>query len=220
MTNVVILGAGGFAREVAMIAYQNGYHVKGYLSDSKEEHGLKLTYGTCLGTIESIDKDYRYFVPGIGSPSLRKLLVTRALLAGLMPVRVTSPGSNIPPTVFTANNHFGNGVVICAGVSLTVDIEVMSYVNLNLNCTIGHDSVIENYCNLSPGVHISGKVYLEEGVDIGTGVVVLPGVRIGKGSVIGAGAVVTNDVPPYSVVVGVPGKVIKTLVPGDENVFI
>jgi acetyltransferase-like isoleucine patch superfamily enzyme len=52
-------------------------------------------------------------------------------------------------------------------------------------------------------------IIIENDCWLGAGVKVLMGVRIGKGSVIGAGSVVTHDVPPYSVVVGVPGRIIK-----------
>jgi len=54
-----------------------------------------------------------------------------------------------------------------------------------------------------------GPVVIEDDCDLGVGVVVLPGVRIGKGAQIGAGAVVTQDVPPYCVAVGVPAKVTR-----------
>lgn len=52
------------------------------------------------------------------------------------------------------------------------------------------------------------KIIVEDDVWLGAGVKVLKGVKIGVGSVIGAGAVVTKDVPPYSIAVGVPCKVI------------
>ena len=52
-------------------------------------------------------------------------------------------------------------------------------------------------------------ITIEDDVWIGAGVKVLDGVTIGTGSVIGAGAVVTRDIPSYSVAVGVPAKVIK-----------
>lgn len=50
-------------------------------------------------------------------------------------------------------------------------------------------------------------VVIEDGCDLGVGAIVLPGVRIGRGAQIGAGAVVTEDIPPYAVAVGVPAKV-------------
>ena len=52
-------------------------------------------------------------------------------------------------------------------------------------------------------------VVIGDDVWIGSRVIILPGVKIGNGSVIGAGAVVTKDVEPYSVVGGVPAKLIR-----------
>ena len=53
------------------------------------------------------------------------------------------------------------------------------------------------------------EVVIEDGCDIGIGAIILPGVKIAEGSIIGAGAVVTKDIPPYSVVAGVPAEVIR-----------
>jgi acetyltransferase-like isoleucine patch superfamily enzyme len=54
-----------------------------------------------------------------------------------------------------------------------------------------------------------GKVVIENGCDIGAGVIILPGVKIGEGSIIGAGSVVTTNVEPYTVVAGVPAKILR-----------
>jgi|Deesub1362A_J573_1020465.scaffolds.fasta_scaffold00528_18 maltose O-acetyltransferase len=56
-----------------------------------------------------------------------------------------------------------------------------------------------------------GKVKIEKDAWIGAGAIILPNVTIGEGAVVGAGAVVTKDVPPYTVVAGVPARVIKKL---------
>lgn len=58
--------------------------------------------------------------------------------------------------------------------------------------------------------HVKRPVVIEDDVWIGASAVVLPGVRVGQGAVVGAGAVVSHDVPSYSVVVGNPATVIKT----------
>ena len=54
------------------------------------------------------------------------------------------------------------------------------------------------------------KVVIKNGAHIGIGAIIMPGVTIGEGAVVGAGAVVVNDVPAYSVVTGVPAKVIRS----------
>lgn len=53
-------------------------------------------------------------------------------------------------------------------------------------------------------------VEIEDGADIGVGAIILPGVRIGQGAQVGAGAVVARDIPAYSVVAGVPARVLRT----------
>lgn len=55
------------------------------------------------------------------------------------------------------------------------------------------------------------KVIIENDAWIGAGVIILPGVRIGEGAICGAGAVITKDVPPYTIVAGVPARVIRRL---------
>lgn len=69
---------------------------------------------------------------------------------------------------------------------------------LEADVTVGHRAVIHS-------------AHIEAGSLIGIGSIVLNGVRVGAGSIVGAGAVVTKDVPPRSLVVGVPGKVLRQL---------
>jgi len=77
--------------------------------------------------------------------------------------------------------------------------------------------VASSHPNFSPVRKLVGskvaKVVIEDGAWIGSQAVVLPGARIGKCSVVAAGAVVTENVPPYTIVGGMPAKVIKKLKP-------
>jgi carbonic anhydrase/acetyltransferase-like protein (isoleucine patch superfamily) len=67
--------------------------------------------------------------------------------------------------------------------------------------TVGHRAVVHS-------------AYIETGCLIGIGAIILDGVRVGRGSIIGAGAVVTKNIPPRSLVVGIPGKVLRQV---EEN---
>ena len=63
---------------------------------------------------------------------------------------------------------------------------------------------------IEQGITAQGIV-IEDDAWIGAGAIILDGVRVGKGAVVGAGAVVTEDVPPHTVVAGVPAKVVKRI---------
>ena len=74
----------------------------------------------------------------------------------------------------------------------------------------GKPTILEDYVTVGHRAVVH-SAHIECGCLIGIGAVVLDGVRVGTGSIIGAGAVVTKDVPPLSLVVGVPGKVVRQI---------
>lgn len=80
--------------------------------------------------------------------------------------------------------------------------------------TAGHDTSV---LSRRKGVEFGHPIFIEDDCWIGGNVVILPGVRIGKGSTIGAGSVVTADIPPYSVAVGNPCRVKKTIQSVEEE---
>ena len=92
---------------------------------------------------------------------------------------------------------------------LTVNIAIGDHVMINLDCTIGHDCVIEDFVTLSPGNHLSGYTIIKRGVYMGTGAVTIEKLEIGQEAIIGAGAVVVKDIPANATAVGIPAKPIK-----------
>jgi acetyltransferase EpsM len=82
---------------------------------------------------------------------------------------------------------------------------------INTAAVVEHDCIIEDFVHVSPNGTICGGVKIGEGTHIGAGATVIPNVTIGKWCVIGAGAVVTESIPDFSLVVGVPGKVVRKL---------
>ena len=124
--------------------------------------------------------------------------------------------------------YLDRNVSITAHENGYIEIGKLTYVGPS-TCIAGPGSVkIGNYCLISSGCGIYGNnhifedpnilireqgftnkgITIEDDCWLGTGVKVLDGVTIGKGSVIGASAVVTKDIPPYSVAVGIPARVI------------
>jgi len=217
MRDIVILGAGGFAREVSWILEEINqidpqWNVLGFIDENPDARGRELSGLPVLGGFEWFDGGYRpKVICGVGGNRIRRRFTARARCLGLEFASAVHPAARISRHV-----HMGEGCVICAGTAITTQICLGDHVNLNLNCTVGHDAVIESYCNLSPGVHISGHVHLETGLDIGTGAVVIPSVRIGHDSIIGAGAVVNKDITALSLAVGVPARVIRAIDPVPE----
>lgn len=80
--------------------------------------------------------------------------------------------------------------------------------------TAGHDTSILSRRKF---VEFGHPIFIEDDCWIGSNVIILPGVRIGQGSTIGAGSVVTKDIPPFSVAVGTPCRVKKTIPSAEEE---
>ncbi len=116
--------------------------------------------------------------------------------------------------------YFGAGKNISIGDNsgLGINCLVNGPLTIGRDVMMGPDVVIitqrHNYDDINIPMwrqknHERAKVTIEDDVWIGIRVIILPGVTIGKGAVIGAGSVVTKNVAPYSIVGGIPAKVIK-----------
>lgn len=114
--------------------------------------------------------------------------------------------------------HIGKQTHIARGVILDDRNPDLIYIGKGVAVTSGvmilcHQRDLTDY---KPGMYAmhcpfkEGKVIINDGAHIGIGAIIMPGVTIGEGAIIGAGSVVTKDIPPYSIAVGTPAKVIKT----------
>lgn len=212
-TKLVIIGAGGFGREVldvveacnddlAMVG--QSLEAVGFLDDGDPDPKLLEPYGVGhigpVSALESMPVDVGYVI-GIGSPKARADLDARFASSRDCPVLV-HPSA----TVGRRAVEFGPGSIVCAQAALTNHIRLGRHVHVNLGSTIGHDATLADYVTLSPLVAISGGVKVEAGAFFGTGATVNPGLTVGAGAVIGSGASVIRDAPADAVSVGVPAK--------------
>ncbi len=111
----------------------------------------------------------------------------------------------------------GDNCVIMMGAVLNIDAVIGEKTMIDMNAVIGGRAIVGKNCHIGAGAVLAGvieppsvePVVVEDDVLIGANVVVLEGVRIGKGSVIAAGSIVIKNVEPYSVMAGVPAKMLK-----------
>lgn len=207
MQPLVIVGAGGFGREVldvveAINAERPTYRVLGFLDDGRPDTELlarrDARFLGPLSVLRSLEADY---VVGIGSPQVRKDIDTLAAQWEVTAATLIHPDASLGADV-----RIEAGTVITAGVRVTTHVTLGRHVHLNLNATVGHDVILGNYVTVNPGVNISGNVTVNDEVMLGTGSCVIQGVTIGSQAIVGAGAAVTRDLPGGVTAVGIPAK--------------
>jgi sugar O-acyltransferase (sialic acid O-acetyltransferase NeuD family) len=212
MRNIVIYGAGGFAREVAQLIEDINkqgllFNILGYIDDNKENTGKELNGYPVLGTsdwLTSQEEEIAVAV-AVGAPKTKRAIVEKLKNRN----NIQFPNLIHPSLQISEYNVLGKGNIICEGNILTCNIQIKDFVTINLNCTVGHDTILGNYCTILPNSSISGNVHFKEGVDFGTNATIIQGVEVGEYSIIGAGAVVVKDIPSHCTAVGMPAKPIK-----------
>jgi acetyltransferase-like isoleucine patch superfamily enzyme len=122
-------------------------------------------------------------------------------------------------------NEIGDNFQVWNCTTIDYGCKIGRNVKIHCNCYIAQFTVVEDNAFMAPGVTIANDIHpgcehsgdcmrgphIEEGVEIGVNVTILPFVRIGAHSVIGSGTVIVKDIPPESVVVGNPGRVLCSI---------
>ena len=123
--------------------------------------------------------------------------------------------------VVREENQIGDDVSIWTNTVIDYGCRIGNHVKIHTNCYVAQFTVIEDDVFIAPGTIFANDKYpvssrlegpvIKRGARIGVNVTLLPGVTVGEGALVGAGSVVTKDVPPRSVVVGNPARVIRTI---------
>jgi sugar O-acyltransferase (sialic acid O-acetyltransferase NeuD family) len=216
MKKIVIVGAGGFGREVAWLiedinAQQLEWSIAGFVDDNPEMIGKIINGYPVLGNIDWLAKQSMDVAIAVGDPRTKRRIVHRLLQSSN-----TYPNLIHPSVIISKRVELGKGVIICAGNIVTVNIVIRDFVIINLDCTIGHDAVLNDYVTVLPSVNVSGGVILSECVSVGTGSAIIQGLQVGENTIIGAGATVVKELPANCVAVGSPAKPIRFF-EGDEH---
>ena len=202
---LVVIGAGGHGREAleivrAINAATPTFTVLGVLDDDASAESTLARIGIALlGPPELLADIDAMYVIGVGDSAARKRIADRVHDCDNQPATLVHPHASVGDDV-----ELGPGTIINAGSRVTTYTSFGRHVHLNTNANIAHDSRLEDFVTISPGVSLAGTVHLHEGVTLFTNATVIPGRTIGAWTTVGAGAVVTRDLPPGVTAVGVP----------------
>lgn len=212
---LALVGAGGLGREIAILVAQineaNGptWDLRGFYDDHAPAAPTVggLPYLGSVADLNAVDSPLAVAV-AVGSSAVRAVVVARLTSPQLSFPALVHPNVALRPVQRIA---LGAGSIIQRGCILTCDITLGRFVLLNLGCTLGHDSVLEDFCSLMPHANVGGGAHLGAGAYLGTNATVIHQVRLGAHTTVGAGAVVVRDLPAHCTAVGVPAKSIKSL---------
>lgn len=122
-----------------------------------------------------------------------------------------------PGAIIRDQVEIGDNAVVMMGAVINIGAEIGPGSMIDMGAVLGGRAIVGANCHIGAGTVLAGvveppsaqPVVIEDDVLIGANAVVLEGVRVGKGAVVGAGAVVTKDVAPHTVVMGMPAKKVK-----------
>lgn len=207
MKNLIIIGCGGFAREVYWHAQKShgfgvDWQIKGFLDGDIKlaAADYDLLPAKVLGDVDGYDicaDDV--FTCAIGTPHARKILCEKILSRGGKFINIISKLAYVMPTV-----ELGRGVIICPYVNIGDKAQLADFVAVNDVSIIGHDAQIGNFSCIMPHAAISGKCQIGAEVFIGSGAILLPKARVGDGATVGAGSVVLKKIRAGATVFGNP----------------
>ncbi len=215
MNRIVIVGAGGFGREVLTLIRDinevtpGTWDFVGFLAaEAPDARMMQRIDALYLGsdTDEQILAALHgcHVAVAVGAGSVRREVAARMIRAGLIPATLVHPSAVIGEDV-----ELGVGTVVCAGSILTTNVRLGSGVAIDRSVNVGHDCVMGDYVTLAPGTVLSGNVTLADEVYMGTNSCTIQGVRVGRATTVGAGAVVTRNIGDGLTVVGAPAKPIS-----------
>jgi sugar O-acyltransferase (sialic acid O-acetyltransferase NeuD family) len=212
MKDIVVIGAGGFGKEVAQLIKEinkdkKTWNLLGFIDETVEKQGLLINGTPVLGGFDWFLKNPKikiWTVCALGNPKDKFNLIKKASAYPINYATLIHPDAKI-----NKYSDLGFGCIICCNSFISVNTKIGNHVCINPDCGIGHDTIIEDYSSLYWNVTLSGNVCIHEGCEIGSKAIVIQKRTVGKWSIIGAGAVIINDLPENCTAVGVPGKIIK-----------
>jgi sugar O-acyltransferase (sialic acid O-acetyltransferase NeuD family) len=210
MKNLIIIGAGGYGREVYNLAIQCSEYgvdfvIKGFLDDNPNSLDGFDGYPGIIDSVKNyeIQKD-DVFTCAIGTVKTKKYCVELILSKGGEFINLIHP-----TTIFNSNVKLGIGLIVFMYSNISNDCSISDFVTIQGFAGIGHDSKIGKWCHLNAYSFMGGFAILEEEVCLNTRATVLPNITVRKEATVGAMSLVIRNVKEGTTVFGVPAMKLK-----------
>jgi sugar O-acyltransferase (sialic acid O-acetyltransferase NeuD family) len=203
---LLLVAAGGLARETALAAVGSGRTVAGCLDDDPARWGAVLIEGIPVlgGLEEAVRRPDLDVIVCAGKGATRRAIVDRLADLGIGADRFATVVD--PAARLAAGTAIGSGCVVLAGVVATADVCLGEHVVCMPNVVLTHDDVIDPFATLCAGVVLGGGVRVGQAAYLGMACSVREGVHVGAGAMLGMGSVVLGDVGDGETWVGVPAR--------------
>ena len=210
MKELIIVGAGGFGRELLQWCKDINcitpkWVIKGFLDDNLDA----LNGIDCNINIVGNIKDWQpsaneEFALGIAEPNTKEKVVAILENKGANFISIIHPKADIGDF-----NKIGKGVVVYPNARITVNAHIGNFTSILDLTTIGHDSSVGDFSTICGGCGVNGHVNIEDHVFVGSHVTFVPGIKVGANAYIGAGSVVIRNVRDGYKVFGNPAKKVE-----------
>ena len=210
MKNLIIIGAGNIGKIVYEYAkltkhYQTEWNISGFLEFNTNLVAINTDNNRIIDTIDNYQiKDNDLFICSYANVEDRKRSVEIIKNRGGRFINIIHPTANILSTAV-----IGEGNIIGAFTTISVNAKIGNHVIIQDHCNIGHDCIIGDYSHIYVGNIICGVNTVEDCVTIYTGCTIYPKLKLETRSIIGAGSVVMRTVKECTTVMGNPAKKIE-----------
>ncbi|MET1039354.1 MAG: acetyltransferase [Aeromicrobium sp.] len=213
MDDLILIGAGGLAREVAAaVDAGDRYRIVGIVDDDRSLHGTRVAGRPVVGALDQVLWDRTsQLVVCAGRGDVRQRIAERLAAHDIGRSRfatIVHPSVHVPPSCFV-----GVGSVLLAHVALTADARIGRHVVAMPNSTITHDDTVEDFATLCAGVSLAGGVTVAQGAYLGANASVRQHLRVGRDSTLGMGATLLQDLPDGETWAGVPARPLGAATP-------
>ncbi|MFS0931221.1 acetyltransferase [Enterococcus casseliflavus] len=208
-TELIIVGAGGFAKEIFFLLDRVGtFTVLGFVDDNYQSLPKKMLGYPILGNLNYLNRISKgtAIAIGIANPRIKENIYNQHKSNE----NLFFPNIIDSTALIGKDVKFGIGNIISPYTTFTAGIRIGDFNMINIHSTIGHDCEIQNYNSIYPNVNISGNVKIGSYNEIGVGTKVIQNIKIGDENILGAGSVVIKKVNDKKKLVGVPARVIES----------